>query len=114
MVHLGDGLLSQVAVMQLARLLVLLPAVCKYLVVENVDVLMKSVTNLFHFIDNLLFLGGCQLVLSNVSVADQVVIVQSVVSVSVGLLLGNQDSSRMLLSVHLALQTRDKKENMSY
>ena len=106
LVHLRDGLLGQVTVVELARLLVLLPAVSKNLIVQNVNVLMKPVTDFFHLIDYLLLLSSRQFPLSNVPVAHQIVIVQPVIGVSVGLLLSDKDRTCVLLCVHLALQTR--------
>ena len=106
LVHLCDGLLGQVTVVEFARLLVLLPAVSKNLIVQNVDVLMKPVTDFFHLIDYLLFLCSRQFSLSYVPVAHQIVIVQPVIGVSVGLLFSDIDRTCMLLIVHLALQTR--------
>ena len=47
--------------------------------------------------------------MTNVSVADQVVVVQSVVRVGVRLLLRVEDRASVLLGVHLALQTRNIK-----
>ena len=105
--RLSNRLLGQVAIVELASLHVLGPAVCKDLVVENINVFVKPVTLFFHLIDDLLLLGRCQLVLTNVSVADQVVVVQSVVRVSVRLLLRVENRASVLLGVHLALQTRN-------
>ena len=107
--RLCNRLLGQVAVVELASLHVLSPAVREDLVVENVNVFVKPVTLFFHLIDDLLLLGRCQLVLTNVSVADQVVVVQSVVRVGVRLLLRVEDRASVLLGVHLALQTRNIK-----
>ena len=107
--RLSNRLLGQVAVVELASLHVLSPAVREDLVVENVNVFVKPVTLFFHLIDDLLLLGRCQLALTNVSVADQVVVVQSVVLVSVRLLLRIEDRASVRLGVHLALQTRNIK-----
>ena len=106
---LCNRLLDQVAVVELASLHVLSPAIREDLVVENINVFVKPVTDFFHLIDDLLLLGRCQLALTNVSVADQVVVVQSVVLVSVRLLLRIEDRASVRLGVHLALQTRNIK-----
>ena len=105
----SNRLLGQVAVVKLASLHVFSPAVREDLVVENINVFVKPVTDFFHLIDDLLLLGRCQLALTNVSVADQVVVVQSVVLVSVRLLLRIENRASVRLGVHLALQTRNIK-----
>lgn len=107
--RLCNCLLGQVAVVELASLHVLSPAVREDFLVENINVFVKPITLLFHLVDDLLLLGRCQLVLTNVSIADQVVVVQSVVRVGIHLLLLVEDRASVLLGVHLALQTRNIK-----
>ena len=107
--RLCNRLLGQVAVVELASLHVLSPAVREDFLVENINVFVKPITLFFHLVDDLLLLGRCQLVLTNVSIADQVVVVQSVVRVGIHFLLLVEDRASVLLGVHLALQTRNIK-----
>ena len=72
---LSNSFLGQVAIVELTSLHILRPAVSKNLVVKNINVFVKPVTIFFHLINDFLLLGGCQFTLTNVSVADQVVIV---------------------------------------
>ena len=103
---LCNRLLGQVTIVKLASLLVLFPAVVENVLVQNIDILVESVTILLHLIDNLLLLGGSQLALTDVTIRHQVIIVQLVVDASGSLLLFVHDRSSVILAVHLALQTR--------
>ena len=107
---LRHRLFGQVAVVELASLHVLRPAVGQNLVIENINVFVKPVTLFLHLVDYFLLLSGCQFTLANVTVADQVVVVQPVIRVGIRLFLRVEDRTRVLLSVHLVLQTRNKGE----
>ena len=69
---------------------------------------MQPVTLLFHLILNFLLFSCSKLALANVPVADQVVIVELVVSVGGRLFLCQDDSASVRLRVHLTLQATDK------
>ena len=105
---LSLGSLGQVSVVFLTSLHVFSPGVRQDLRVQNLNVLVKTLSLLLELFLLGLLLGLSQLALLDGTVRDQVLTLKLRHDFVVRLLLGQQDGACVVLCVHRALETIDK------